>query len=680
MPSGPSALTSTGIFLSDNPEADKFRTRLVSTGLEWFRQCQQDRWKQERQWYLNLAFYYGNHWVQFRNVSGSSTTFDLWVPPAPYYRVRATINQVRKFVRKEISRLTAQKPNAYVVPASTEDEDVFAAQAGEQIWDSLWRRLRFNRTLRQSVFWQAVCGNGYIKQYWDPTKKDQEHWGDIVIQPITPFHIYIPDLMQENLEDQPYVIHAQVKPVSWVKKFLGMDAQSRSLEIDDSLRSIMGLANKKDQTVVLEVWVKPGVVDEMPDGGMFTIVESKIVQGFDQWPYSHEEYPFSKLDGVASGKYYNSSVVEDLIPLQRELNRTRSQIIEAKNKMAKPSLFAQRGSIIAKAITTEPGQVIEVKPGFDYPQPVPLSQLPAYVTQEVERIYTDMADIAGQHEVSQGTVPPGVTAATAISFLTEQDESLIANHFDSLEESIERTARQCLGYVHDFWDEERTVKVVGLEGSFDVQVFKGSDISGNTDIRVEAGSALPTSRAAKQAFITDMMKMGWVDPQQGLEVMEIGGLNRIYERTQIDRRQAQRENLKMRVVTEDDVRRHNEEWMASHPELQRETDTGLQLDPPLIIPVHSYDNHQVHIEEHNQYRKSQYFETASPITRIMFEEHVKQHQEALAGTLGSPLGGGLEMGAPMEGQEGQQEMPPQEGQQTPGPEAMPQTQSEAVFE
>jgi hypothetical protein len=205
--------------------------------------------------------------------------------------------------------------------------------------------------------------------------------------------------------------------------------------------------------------------------------------------------------------------------------------------------------LIRIRLQTEPGQIILYRPGFQPPQPIPLQPLPQYVLEEQDRIKDDMNDISGQHEVSKGSAPPGVTAATAISYLQEQDDTKLSYSYTSIEEAVEKVAHQTLCYVQEFWDTKRKVKIAGDDGSFDVMAFEGADIRGNTDIRVEAGSSLPTSRAAKQAFIMDLMKMGFIDPQKGLEVMEIGGINKIYDSLQTDIRQAQRENLRMAAVT-----------------------------------------------------------------------------------------------------------------------------------
>lgn len=686
-------LTSTGLFIEDSPEAEKFRLKLASIGMDWFHTCQDQRMKQERQWYLNLAFYYGNQYVKFRQSTNGS--FDLYTPAAPYWRVRLVVNHIRKTVRKEIARLTSQKPNAFVVPASSEDADEFAAKAGEKIWDSLWRKVNFDKKLREAVFWQTVCGNGFIKSYWDPTKLDKDSkkevdpldpeadnniYGDISIQTITPFHIFVPDLLATEIEDQPYVIHAQIRTKAWVEQNFGFETTDTKLEsVDEQLLNVMGVNrndSKKNQTIVLEIWVKPNYLPDLPNGGVFLIANNRIVQGFDSWPYEHDQYPISKLDSVVTGKFYTSSIVEDMIPIQQELNRSRSQLIESKNRMSKPQLVAEEGALDPKRVTTEPGQVILYKIGFQPPQPLPLQNLPSYVTEEINRLYSDLADLSGQHEVSNGSTPPGVTAATAISFLQEQDESLIANHYDSIEELVQKVASQSLTYAKMFWDEERTVKIVGIDGAFDVQTFRGADLRGNTDIRVESGSSLPTSRAAKQAFIMDLMKMGFIQPQEGLETLEVGGLNRIYESYQVDKKQAQRENLKMRVITEEDIQAYNTEWAEQNPEVQKDADDGLKLEPPLLVPVNTYDNHEAHIHEHNNYRKSQNFENVPPVVKIMFEEHVKQHMEAMMGMEPHPLLGDLSGDPEMEDQNIPGTPGSEEEMIEPGPEPMPELQGE----
>lgn len=605
----------------------------------------------ERQWYLNLAFYFGRQNVAFRSNPGNvfGPAGMLYVPEAPYWRARPVINMTRATIRREMAKLNGNKPTAYVMPASNEDRDIFAAQAGENIWENCYREKNFRYVLRRATFWSSICGNGFIKTFWDPFAFDHQSdvMGDFGYKPESPFHVFVPDIREESIEDQPFLIHAQMRSLDYVKMFFAPNREAvKNLDIspsatesgedllDDSWLNMVGTPKRKKQVLCLEVWVKPGVIAQFPQGAMFTVVDNFVAPGgVYGWPYEHGMFPFAKLDNIPSGKFYTDSVIVDLIPLQKELNRTRGQIIEAKNRMAKPQWMAERGSVDAKKMTSEPGQVIYYNTGYNPPVQAQMAPLPNYVLQEVDRNMSDISEISGQHEVSRGQAPAGVTAATAISYLQEKDDSMMSAVFDSLEEAIEKTAKMTLSLAHQYWDEKRLVKVVGQGGSFDVKAFKGSDLAGNTDIRIESGSALPTSKAATQAFIMDLMNMGFIDPQKGLELMRISSLNKLYEEVHVDTGQAQRENLKLAAITEEDLGMYRQQMESEFQKNPDQFYTGTDpmdpmrapVNPPPIVPVNSYDNHVVHIQIHNNYRKSQSFDNAPQYVKDLFEEHVNHH-------------------------------------------------------
>lgn len=681
---------------SNSRAAKKEHDKIAAWTLNQFRAIRNARNTTERQWYLNLAFFFGKQNVQLLKsiapTASSSFSTRLHVPAAPYWRVRPVINKVRSTVRTELSHLTGNRPNASVVPASAEDRDMYAAMAGEQIWENQYTDKNIKAVLRRAMWWTLTTGTGFIKTYWDHTKKGAinpetgmpDIMGDIVYTHETPFHVLCPDLRQEDLEVQPFLIHASVRSVEFAKMNFKTDLTGEPLEfkdsnstqdvLEDSYLNLTGTQtlNHQNTVMVLEVWVKPGQHPMFPEGAFYTMVDNKIVQGQQGWPFQHGMYPFSKFDHIPAGKFYSTSLIEDLIPLQKEYNRTRGQIIEAKNRMAKLQLIAPRGSVDASKITTEPGQIIFYTPGFAPPSPLPLQALPSYVIQELDRINTDWNDIAGQHEVSKGQVPPGVTAATAISYLQERDESKLSPTFDSLEEGIQKMAQMTLSYAHEFWDMPRLVKVTGPDGSFDAMAFKGSDLGNNLDIRIEAGSSLPTSKAAKQALIMDLMKMGFIDPQKGLEVIDMGGINKIYEQIQVDQRQAQRENLRMSKVTSNMM----EEFNANNAQMMAEDPAAFEgMAPPIIQPVNSWDNHKLHIEYHNNFRKGQSFETLAPETKALFEEHVRQHVEALgmeSVTMNPRAAAGLPPELPVD----PSSSPQDNSGGNPGPDPMPENSLE----
>lgn len=619
----------------------------------------------QRQWYVNLAMYYGNQYLEVFQRLGLA---ELGVSKTPNWRSRQKINLIRPMIRAEVARMTSQQPTASVVPATTSDADMFAAQAGEQTWEFLQQRVKFQETMMRNAFWTSITGTGFIKTWWDTDRVDkfildatsqEPATGNVCIKPSTPFNIFVPDLLEEDIEEEPYVFEAYTKTVPWVQKFWKMtavpDVVARNEIIEASYFNLPGAnLSKPDSVLIIEAWIKPGGCEIFPDGGLFTVINNKIVQSSTF--YSHQEYPYAKTVHILTGKFYGDSVLLDINPLQKEYNRTRSQIIESKNRMARPQLLAPVGSIDPKRYTSEPGLIVPYKPALGKPEPLPMQNLPPYVLEEQDRIKADMEDISGQHQVSRGQAPgAGVTAATAISFLQERDDSVMGPTYSSIEWATEKIARQALTLVVDYWDLPRIVEVTGLDQSFDSLELKGSDIAKGKNIRVEGGSALPTSKAARQALLMDMAKMGFISGDQLLDMLDIGGIQKVTERIRIDLRQAQRENLRMRRITMDTFQQflNNTAMNALQGSIgSTDPNTGLPLmkvpntdpitgqpvvDPavyatfPPMVPVNVWDNHAVHISTHNNYRKSQEFETLPDFVKDQFEKHVNAHQQALIG-------------------------------------------------
>lgn len=647
------SLANTGLQLVQPPAPPEYDNAKVAA---WINDCytkaKNARSKIEYRWYTNMAFYDGRQYITPVRNPQAGVPYKFTTPPAPPWRVRAVFNRIRPIIRREMSRLTSQKPTAYVVPASSDDADTMAAQAAEAVWESLYRDLRVQEKLRDAVFWTTITGTGFLKMWWDENEIDavSNVKGKICISYEDPFHIYVPSLRIRDIEDQPWVMHAKVMSVEEAQ-YAYQDAlgdyklTANCVSEDDILNSAyLDLAGSKGQqendgVLILEMWVKPGKDKRLPDGGMITLVGDRVVQYVDSWPYLSPKYPFSKIDHIPNGQFYARSVIDDLISIQKEYNRTRSQIIEAKNRMAKPQLMAAKGSVDASKITTEPGQVIEYIPGFAPPQPLPLQGLPAYVLQEVDRLNMDFDDISGQHEVSRGQVPPGVTAATAISYLQEQDDTKLSYTTNSVEDAIEKLAFNALNLVQQYWTTPRTIRTTGSSQSFNALLLRGADIRGNTDVHVEAGSALPQSKAARQAFIMDLMKMNFIPPDVGLKILEVGGTFDLYEDLEMDDRQIQRENIRMQEADPRLMDEYNAvsgmydemaQAMGSPDGMVIDPSTGQPLDPPpLPVPVNTWDDHGKHIEQHNRYRKSQGFEALPQQTKDLFEAHVRSHVAAL---------------------------------------------------
>jgi hypothetical protein len=657
--------------------------------LEWaqwvdnqFTKCKNARAPFERQWYLNLAFTAGKQYVAPIDVP--SLGFRLTTLKAPPWRVRLVVNKIRTAVRAECSKLTTSKPIPEVVPATNEDEDFSAAAVGEQVLKSEFANAQFEATYRSWVWWGVVCGTSFIKQYYDfnaldydskslpkpPTFPDGRPIPDSIIdtipglrdkistpQPavgkvchtrVTPFHIYVPDLLAETVEEQPFLIHVMTKSKLWVDQKYGIDAnpdaRSSNTMLDAATLIAKGATETFDSVMVKEVWIKPKGHKDFPEGGILTVINGRVVSHSDKWPYPFPEYPFYKYNGVPTGGFYSASNVEDLIPLQKEYNRKRSQAIEMQNMMGKPKLIYQKGSLNPKMISSEPGQSIPYTPGYEPPQVIPGAEVPASFTNEIVQLQNEFDDISGQHDISRGEVG-GKTlpdSGTAIAYLQEQDDAKLNYQVASIENACELLGKHYLALISEYWDGERLIKITGKNSTFEALHWKKGMLKGNTDVRVQTGSALPFSKAAQTALITEFMQNGFIDPQSGLERLNFGGIDKLLDDTLVDKRQAIRENLKMADLDDAMLRLllnpapgPNGEPPVDLPPMQqgqppiRFNGDGTPFQPQPPIPVNSWDNHDEHIKWHNHFRKSQEFEQLSPEKKQAFEMHVQLHQLAV---------------------------------------------------
>jgi len=634
----------------------EIRKQLTLWANNTYQTLKQNRARIERIWYLNLAFYRGRQNIAFINAPTVSNGFRLLTPPAPPWRVRMVINKIRPVIRREVAKLTSQKPNFTVVPATNEDEDYYAAKAATQILDSVYDDYNIAKVNLSRQWWGSICGTSFIKCYWDRNKTAKQDGppnpvtgeptkiqGDICVENLIPFFLFAPDLLEPEINNQPFIFHVYTKTKSWVEQYYGkqvmtkMTTKSRDGDIlEEAFFDVAGLRKPvEDQYQCMEIWIKPGGHKLFPQGGVITIVGDQLIQVVEKFPYSHGEYPFIKYDHIQSGQFYTHSVIEDLNPLQRELNRTRSQIIEAKNLMAKPKLMGPKGAVDPSKITSEPGQYIPYEPGLGEIKPLPMQNLPPFVAEEVMRIQSDMDDISGQHEISRGNTPSQVTAATAISYLQEQDDTMISEIIQSVEFNHSKLGQHILTFVIDFWEQERMIKVAGKDESFDAIFLKGSKLRGNKDVRVEAGSALPHSKAARQAFLMDIFKMGVFaeKPQEFLKLLDLRGIDKVIADYKVDIAQAQRENIKLA--------------------------NGMQVN------INDFDNHEVHLEYHNRFSRTQEYEMLDPQIQALFKIHRTQHQQAIYVNMSFATRAQGTMGQQMPGPGIQQQIPGQQQQQMP---------------
>lgn len=610
MTSGPAQSSASSIpdQTSKSFNAEKFSDS--KTGMQlatWIRKeytrAKTTRQKKQLQWYTNLAFFYGKQWVTRSNSSLSDGFREKLISPRkPYYMDKKTINRTRAIVRSDFSKLVGNIPTVVGIPATAEDQDVQAAYAAEQVWESVSASSKLNQTYRRAALWTMLTGNGFVKTWWDDDKIDKASGqnGTICYHNISPFNLYVPDLREVDIEDEPFIILADVKPVQWCQLAfadelgdyeLKPSVSSNGSQVEDGHMNLPSPSSTVDACVIYEAWIKPGATKLLPQGGLVIMVDERIVRFYDSGiPYSHGEFPVTKFEHIPSGTFYADTPLVDTNELNREYNQLRTDLSLAVKRMGRPQIVAQKGSVQPQKMTNEPGLVIEYTPGSPPPQPLPMMQISPEVSNLMAQSLQDIEDLTGRNAVIGGDLQ-GIRSAAQVQYLQELTNSFYAPQFASIEEGYEKIASQTIQLFVQYVDIKRKVRLVGADGAFDTLMLQGADIRDGTDVRVENGSAVPMSQAAKQAQIMDLWNSGIIrDPDQAFQLMELGGPLKALNIFNAAEKKAQRENIKMKMLKPADVIKYlDEQQQIQQQEYIQQTMMTLQseiaqLQQPMQAP------------------------------------------------------------------------------------------------
>lgn len=537
----------------------------------------------DNQWKLNLAFYKGKQYSYFNRASRQISTLPTEDGDKPRYRVRLVSNQIITGSQSLLAKYTKTKPVITASPGSGSQSDVKAAQMAERLVEFWWDEFTLDDKLEEALLWSIITGQGFWKISWDPHANKQMRFtigpdgkpitddslkteftsqlqqfgiqpqekvvylGDIKVEAISPFDVYL-DPSAKTFEDCKFVICTHNLEPDEIKARWGVDVVADAVSTTPETALPYDPAGNQGEKNVRRVFIGyflPTVAN--PDGRYVVWIENpnQILED-KKWPYPLNKLPFVKFPGLrVPGSIYDGSHVEQTIPLQKELNRTLSQIVEWKNLTIRPRVWAPTGSLRTR-VTSEPGVVYEynpvagLKPEVEQPKPIP-----PYVFQHLEEISGRIKEIFALTDVSEGTVPPNVEAGIAIDLLQELSADRLAPTIKLIEKALARSGQLMLSLAQQYYIEPRLLKIRGSGGSTQVQKFSQADISGGVSINVETGSGLPRTRAGRQAQIERWVAAGIIPQEKAWKYIDVADLKGLAAQFQADEDQAYREIEKM---------------------------------------------------------------------------------------------------------------------------------------
>lgn len=621
-----------------------------------FERAKRDREPYERQWWVNMAFYLGEHHAVWNPVSKK-----LSRPRVPKWRVLMAVNLITGTIRTEYAKLIQQRPMAKAQPNSDDPDDENQARVMDDLLDYLWTADGSDKASKRALLWALITGTGLFEAYWDKTageplmqpettfdvvsgtevpnpaagqpvtdeNGDTVHMGEIRVNECSPFEFY-PDPFGLDMAQKNWCFNVKLRSPEYVHEQYGVEVKASEFKAEDhfdgQVATITGAEAQPREGVLVKRFYQRST-KKHPEGRYVVYVNDKVLyQGAN--PYPKAQLPYSSFVHIpVPGRFWGDSIITHLLDPQRNLNKSRAQTVELRNLMAKGKWTYARGALRpGQTITSAPGEMIPYDvvpnaPDGGRPKMEQGLAIPDSFWKDIEQAKEEINQVSGVNEVSRADTPAGVTSGRAIAFLQEQDDTRLGPTSQGYEEAIADISRIKLALAKQFYDEPRTIRVVGSDSTVRVREFYKEDIPDDVDVKVQAGSSLPKSRVARQEFVLTLHDKGIVpDPKDVAKLLEFGEVEGLYEDLNRDIGQAERENERMKNA-------------------EPSPDGTF---PPAVLDFH---NHEVHIREHNKWRKGEEHERLAPELQAAFAEHVEAHKLALmqqaeiAAAMGQPAPG-----------------------------------------
>ena len=493
---------------SNNEYLSRYRKK-IKTSKRWRREEHyDDTWRR-----LN-DLYKGKHYDYFSDedrvlVNLAFSTINVIAPSIAVNYPKIAVNAVNP----------ENAPNAVI------------AEAVVNYW---WRHKNFKDHFRRSVKDFLIFGHGWLKVGYryveedrvgsdedisDPNVEDNVTSTTLVVlkdepfvERVSPFDVFV-DPDATCLEDAKWIAHRVRRPQKEVetdKRYNktardSVTAVSYTRYTDDP--SSKKIYDKDEGYVdVYEYYdLKNNTVSVFADSGDGFLIKPKPM------PYAFG-HPFVMLRNYdVPDCFYPIGELEAIEPMQRELNETRTQMMNHRKRYARKYLiretnFDSNGR--AALESDEDNVMVPVQgdiPLGDVVAPFPALINPPEFYNQSELIRRDIELVSGVTEFMRGGVSEIRRTATEAALIQDAQNARTADKLAAIETSVAQLGRRILQLAQQYITKPQVARIMARDGEPMWVEFERDYISGEFDFEVAAGSTQPNNEAARRQAALQMI-------------------------------------------------------------------------------------------------------------------------------------------------------------------------------
>ena len=439
-----------------------------------------------------------------------------------------------------------------IVVSATEQDNADRATFVEAVVNYLWRHHDFRKPFRRAVKDFLINGHGWLKVGWKfveqertVTEVERDEMVDEAIleaetfamenaalagglptdeeiivnvpntmsvvvedQPfverVSPFDIYI-DPEATCMEDAQWICQRIVRPLEEAKKDKRYKAAARRrLTADGILYPMFQNRERQEQEEFLSEEDRVAIYEYYDIASNTMSVFSQSGEEFlvdpIPMPYAYGQ-PFVMLRNYdVPDFFYPMGDLESIESLQLELDKTRTQLINARKRYARKYLYHERsfGPEGREALESDQdGRLVPVvdenKPLQEVVVPMPQTPLSPEVYNTSAIIEEDINTVSGVSEYARGQMPEIRRTATEASIIADAGNARAADKLAIVEISIGQIARRVIQLMQQFMTGEQMARIAGKGGEDLFFTYTREDIIGEFDFTVEGGSTQPVN-------------------------------------------------------------------------------------------------------------------------------------------------------------------------------------------
>lgn len=603
-------------------------------------------WREQRRpheltWFTSKAFSSGQQNFNQHPLMSNKILPDV---QDSSFRSKPTINRIFPKARARFAKFTKSRPQPFVIPFTTERRDKLNARATQRALDYFWEKAKLEVRYREVLLWARDAHKGFLWISWNPNKlapvrtKNEigedvitdAQVGDIEVESGSPFEVLPSDIRIARTADQPEIMRIKARDVEEVKQryqsFLSEEdlakikADAGTSDLFQYERQIATLnarafgmtaplaEDKENQThvVVKELFTRPSV--RYPNGRYVVVAGDVLLRYQEKLPYDFADMdnPYPAIEFVdlpTVGQFWGTTVVEQLVPIQRAYNKIRQKLDLHLHKMVHNKWFVPKQAQLPEgSLTNDVDEVVEYNyiPGMPEPhqsQSVPLS---SDVWRAIQIYKEEIDDVSQVFPAAEGKVGKETSGFHA-NLLQEAVDEIMTPEARGHEMAIEDLALKIRRLMKQGYNTPRLISIAGRNRQPEVMEFHSGQIDEHAAIKVQVGSGLSGFKAARINQLVELYKEGLLgdpnDPEvkrRTLSMMDMGGTEEAQEQA------------------------------ARHEELARLENDEIFEGKEIPIPQF-YENHLIHYGVHTDQLSSTETRDWSDEIRLNLIRHTLLH-------------------------------------------------------